>query len=105
MAGRAAARRRGVVVRGHRVARACRVLRQVVAPAGKHRPRHGVETVPLAVLMRPDESMVNDVAYCPAEERKTLHAFLRLGGRVCWTCRTFTDHGPLTSTPARDGAE
>lgn len=59
--------------------------------------------MPLAVLMRPQESTVNDVAWCPAEKRKTLHAFLALGGRVCWTCRTFTDHGPFTSTLARDG--
>jgi hypothetical protein len=81
------------------------VVRQVVAPTGHHRPRRVIETVPLAVLMRPEEAMVNDLAWCPAEERETLHAFLRLGGRVCWTCRTFTDHGPLTSTTSRDGAQ
>jgi hypothetical protein len=40
--------------------------------------------------MRPQEAMVNDLAYCPAERRQTLHAFLRLGGRECWTCRTIT---------------
>lgn len=67
-------------------------------------PRRVVEAVPLAVLMRPTEAMVNDTAFCPAEERDTLHAFLRTGGRICWTCRTYTDHSPLTSAPARDGA-
>lgn len=76
-----------------------RALLQLVRPGGRHRTRRVHETVPLAVLMRPTEATVNDIAYCQAEERNTLHAFLRLGGRVCWTCRTFTDHGPLTSTP------
>lgn len=91
-------------MRGRPVRRACRALRQVVAPAGRHRPHRVEETVPLAVLLRPDETTVTDIAWCPAEERETLHAFLRLGGRICWTCRTFTDHGPLNSTPPRDGA-
>lgn len=77
-------------MRGHAVRRACRALRQVVAPAGRHRPHHIVEAVPLNVLMRPSEAMVNDMAWCPAEERDRLHAFLRTGGRVCWTCRTRT---------------
>lgn len=81
----------------------CRAVRQVIAPEGKHRPRRVYEKVPLRVLMRPEEAMVNDVAYCPAEMRDRLHAFLTTGGRVCWTCRTYTDHGPLTSTPG--GAE
>lgn len=90
-------------MRAGAVRRAGRALRQAIAPAGKHRPRRVEETVPLAVLMRPEEATVNDFAWCPAEQRKTLHAFLVLGGRVCWTCRTVTDHGPLTSTPARDG--
>lgn len=68
------------------------------------RPQRVVEAVPLAVLMQPTEAMVNDLAFCPAEEKQTLHAFLRTGGRICWTCRTYTDHGPLTSTPASGGA-
>ncbi|RMB85596.1 hypothetical protein [Streptomyces shenzhenensis] len=85
-------------------------LRQVVQPGTGHRratrrPRRAEETVPLVVLMRPTEAMVNDLAYCPAEERTTLHAFLRTGGRVCWTCRTRTLHDPLTSTPTTGGAE
>lgn len=70
-------------------------LRRITRPTGRRR----------ANLLRPVEAMANDLAYCPAEERERLHAFLRTGGRVCWTCRTFTDHPPLTSTPARDGAE
>lgn len=87
MAGRAAARGGGDVVT---LRQACRVLRQIIAPAGKHRPHTVDEFVPVAVLMRPTEAMVNDLAWCPAEKRKTLHAFLRLGGRECWTCRTIT---------------
>lgn len=92
-------------MRARPVRRACRALRQFVAPTGHHRARRVGETVPLRVLMRPEEATVNDLAYCPAEECITLHAFLRLGGRQCWTCRTVTPHDPLTSTPARDGAE
>lgn len=86
--------------------RACSALRQILtAGGGKHRPHRDGETVPLRTLMRPREATVNDLAFCPAEEKDTYHAFLRLGGRVCWTCRTYTDHPPLTSTPTRDGAE
>ncbi|MEU6649472.1 hypothetical protein ABZ904_08495 [Streptomyces sp. NPDC046900] len=83
-----------------------RCLRQIVAPTGRRRaPRRVEETVPLRVLMRPQDAMVNDLAWCPAEERNTLHAFFRLGGRQCWTCRTVTAHDPLTSTPPAGGAE
>jgi hypothetical protein len=46
-----------------------------------------------------------DIAWCPAEQCERLHAFLATGGRICWTCRHFTDHGPLTSAPAPGGAE
>jgi len=67
-------------------------LRRIVQPGPGHRragrPRP-VKPTPTN-LMRPEEAMVNDLAYCPAEERETLHAFLRLGGRQCWTCRTVT---------------
>jgi hypothetical protein len=85
------------------VRRACRALRQIVAPAGAHRaPRLVEETVPVADLLRPVEAMVNDWAWCPAEKRETLHAFLRLGGRECWDCRTVTLHDPLTSAPRPD---
>ncbi|WP_328934186.1 MULTISPECIES: hypothetical protein [unclassified Streptomyces] len=70
-------------------------LRRIVRPGSGHR-RKGTHTpfpghtVPLRVLMRPSEAMANDVAYCPAENRERLHAFLSTGGRVCWTCRTVT---------------
>jgi hypothetical protein len=70
-------------------------LRRIVQPGSGHR-RKGTHTpcpdhtVPLHVLMRPTEALVNDIAYCPAEDRDTLHAFLRLGGRQCWVCRTVT---------------
>jgi hypothetical protein len=61
------------------------ILRRIVKPAGQHRaPRNTGQ------LLRPAESLLNDIAYCPAEERNRLHAFLRTGGRVCWTCRTVT---------------
>ncbi|MFD6294554.1 hypothetical protein ACFWFU_07085 [Streptomyces sp. NPDC060235] len=89
-----------------RVRRACSALRQIVAAGGgKHRPHRDEVTVPVATLLRPREATVNDLAYCPAEQRQTLHAFLALGGRVCWTCRTHTMHGPLKSTPEQGGAE
>ncbi|PNG19737.1 hypothetical protein [Streptomyces cahuitamycinicus] len=68
--------------------RACRALRQIVAPAGAHRaPRVVEEPVTLAELMRPTE--VDDWAWCPAEKQERLHAF---GGRTrtCWTCRCET---------------
>ena len=99
MAGRASARGGGDVVKLHRP----RLLRK---PTGRHRSARCTEvTVPLDALMRPVEATVNDLAWCPAEERETLHAFFRLGGRQCWTCRTFTNHPPLTSTPAVGGEE
>ncbi|MFM9566152.1 hypothetical protein [Streptomyces turgidiscabies] len=67
------------------------------------RPHLVIEAVPLNVLMQPTEAMVNDLAWCPAEQKKTLHAFFRLGGRECWTCRSITPHHPLTSTPRPGG--
>lgn len=41
-------------------------------------------------MLRPVEALVTDEAFCPAERRYTLHAFLALGGRVCMDCRTIT---------------
>lgn len=75
-------------------------LRRVVRPTGSHRGARQPEP-----MLRPTEALVQDMAYCPAEEADRLHVFLTTGGRICWTCRTLTDHGPLTSTPPRDGAE
>lgn len=84
-------------------------LRQFRAPGpGRRRAGHPshqiVVPIPADAPMTSVEALVSDTAYCPAEEKDTLHAFLRTGGRICWTCRTYTDHGPLTSTPPRDGA-
>lgn len=52
--------------------------------------------------IQPADALATDLAHCPAEERVRLHAFLTTGGRVCWTCRTYTPHNPLTSTPEVD---
>lgn len=41
-------------------------------------------------MLRPVEALVTDEAFCPAERRTTMHAFLALGGRVCMDCRTLT---------------
>lgn len=60
-------------------------------PTGRHRAARATRAqAPSAVLLRPVEAMVNDIAYCPAERTDRLHAFLRTGGRICWTCRTLT---------------
>lgn len=83
MAGRAAARIGGGVVS----LRDC--LRQITKPGtGRRRAVHPAD--PAVAMLRPVETLVTDEAYCPAENRITLHAFLRTGGRVCWTCRTVT---------------
>lgn len=56
------------------------------AATGAHRAVPAAEeTVPIAELFRPQD--VNDVAWCRAEERHTLHAFNGDGTRTCWTCR------------------
>ncbi|MDT0472973.1 hypothetical protein RM863_12650 [Streptomyces sp. DSM 41014] len=60
-------------------------LRRLVRP-GTGRRRAATP----AALLRPVDALVTDTAWCSAEERPTLHAFLRLGGRVCWVCRTYT---------------
>jgi hypothetical protein len=60
---------------------------------------------PTAAMLRPVEALVNDLAYCPTEERERLHAFLATGGRICWTCRTFTEHRPHSSTLPKGDAE
>lgn len=63
---------------------------QMAKPTGVHRRTTAVEQPAPVVLLRPAEAMVNDLAWCPAEKRERLHAFLATGGRVCWTCRTIT---------------
>ncbi|MGW5130389.1 hypothetical protein [Streptomyces sp. NPDC004135] len=83
-----------------------RCLRQLVRPTGRRRAPHPVEeTVPIDDLLRPTEALVTDWAYCPAEDEDTLHVILTTGGRICWTCRAYTDSRPLTSAPRPDGAE
>ncbi len=77
-------------------------LRQITRP-GPGRRRATRPTDPTIGLLRPVDTLVTDEAYCPAENRLTLHAFLRTGGRMCWTCRHFTPHRPNTSTRG-DGA-
>ncbi|MFJ8144651.1 hypothetical protein ACIQ6R_06200 [Streptomyces sp. NPDC096048] len=51
-------------------------------------PRALEETTPLRELLRPTE--IDDLGYCPAEERVTLHRFNGTGTRTCWTCRCET---------------
>lgn len=96
MAGGAAAGIGGVLVS------ALSMLCQLVKPTGRHRSRP--VPAPRPALMRPAEALANDLGWCPAEQEMTLHAYLTLGGRQCWTCRTVTSHHPLTSTPAKGGA-
>ena len=81
--------------------RLLRALRQLIAPAGKHRTPPGTTVVPHAVLLRPTEAMVTDLGWCPTELRQTLHAYLRTGGRICWSCRTKTEGQGLN--PVTDG--
>ncbi|MFF7142323.1 hypothetical protein ACFZB5_13880 [Streptomyces nodosus] len=57
------------------------------APSGRHRaPRHAAPAAPQQ-LLRPIEALDTFEAWCPAEQRTTLHARLRLGGAVCMDCR------------------
>lgn len=85
--------------------RTLRVLRQIVAPNGKHRPRRAVllpdaplalATVPvphvvldearLEQLLDSGDVLANEFDTCPAERRTTFHALYRDGSRRCWTC-------------------
>lgn len=60
-------------------------------PATEDRaPRDLEETVTLEDLMRPTLYGVNDRAYCPAEDRETLHSFEHPGSRTCSKCGTET---------------
>jgi hypothetical protein len=64
------------------VTRPLRVLRQIVAPNGRHRPRPTPQP-----LLRPIEALDQRPAYCASEKRTTLHVHLRSGGIQCLDCR------------------
>lgn len=88
-----------------------RVLRQIVAPNGKHRDRprrplllpdepitrpgtpvpHAVlDEDTLTLLLNTGEVLANEFDKCPNEQRTTYHALYRNGLRKCWTCGTET---------------
>lgn len=85
--------------------RTLRVLRQIVAPTGRHRTRRAVllpdqpfaaEAAPVRhVVLDEDELeqqladgdvLANEFDTCPTEQRTTFHALYRDGSRRCWTC-------------------
>lgn len=86
-----------------------RVLRQIVAPNGKHRPRRRVlvdglltpQPAPavrdvldedeLEQQLEASDVVANECAPCPACSRTTFHAMHRGGSRRCWTCNTETE--------------
>lgn len=89
-----------------------RVLRQIVAPTGRHRPRriallpdepfpaptepaqHGVlDEGELTQLLDAEQIVANESADCPSCERNTFHAMNRDGSRKCWTCSHITAAG------------
>lgn len=45
--------------------------------------RHTAE----GLMLRPQETLDQFEAHCPAEDRPTLHVRLRLGGELCTECR------------------
>ncbi|MFH9072732.1 hypothetical protein [Streptomyces alboflavus] len=85
-----------------------RVLRQIVAPTGRHRPRPlllpdvpidppagpvacGVtDEDTLALLLRSEKVVGTEVAHCAECESETAHAMNRNGTRTCWTCSSTT---------------
>jgi hypothetical protein len=62
-----------------------RVLRQIVAPTGRHRPK--------PVLLDADEIATHEDADCPRCERATAHAVNRDTSRRCWDCGATTPAG------------
>jgi hypothetical protein len=89
-----------------------RVLRQIVAPNGKHRPRRPLllPDTPIAPAVAPvahvvlnedeltqllDEGQAEPIecAHCPCCNRTTAHAMHRDGSRRCWTCGTESPAG------------
>lgn len=70
------------------------LLSRLIATGTHRAPRVLEERVTFEDLVRPTVHGVNDLAWCPAEETETLHAFDG-DSRTCWTCRTTT----LTAVP------
>lgn len=86
-----------------------RVLWQIVAPTGRHRPKHlrllpdmpyEAPSMPVAhavlseaelrLLLDTDQVVANESAPCPRCRRATFHGMNRDGSRTCWTCGTTT---------------
>lgn len=77
-----------------------RVLRQMIAPTGKHRAAVGLaEEFPLDTLLdegefeqllADGEIEANECAPCPTCSRTTFHAMHTDGSRTCWPCGTTT---------------
>ena len=88
-----------------------RVLRQLVAPTGKHRGRpvllpdepvparsepivHSVlDEAQLYRILHDGTAEVLESAECPCCDRFTAHAVQADGGRRCWTCGTESPAG------------
>lgn len=85
------------------MSRPLRVLRQIVAPAGRHRaasPRGVVDEATLARLLSTGDAAATECAHCPACARTTAHAMQRDGSRRCWTCNTITPPPPQEAPDA-----
>ncbi|MBL1107381.1 hypothetical protein JK361_22705 [Streptomyces sp. 5-8] len=66
-------------------------IRHLTRPGtGRRRANHPRWTDETVAMLRPVEALATDTAWCPAERETTLHSFLRMGGRICLTCRTLT---------------
>jgi hypothetical protein len=64
-----------------------RVLRQIVAPNGRHRATHQ--------LLRPVEALAEVTVRCRAEGRDTVHARTRVTNElICRSCGHFSTEGP-----------
>lgn len=88
-----------------------RVLRQILAPTGRHRPRplllpdkpvlpHAGPTArgvldedTLALLLGDDQIVATESAHCEECGWTTAHAMHRDGVRTCWTCGTKSPAG------------